>query len=156
MMETAYRAELVQGCPAAEDEERFHRELVHCCAWWLIQNGIWMLDNAHGDDRRWGISTWRQRVLVRLDALADTTEEFNHLRAMGETARRCTRRLREIWPEDADAMPLYPAFSGLGSRARSGQGHIEAAMRSNLRRGRKQPLAVELRRDPGARPGKGT
>jgi phosphotransferase family enzyme len=114
MMEAAYRTELVKGCPAAGDDRRFQRELVHCCACWLIRNGIWMLENATQDDWRWGISTWRQRVLLRLDALTDTTEEFNHLRAMGATARRCTKRLREIWPEEADRMPLYPAFRRTG------------------------------------------
>jgi hypothetical protein len=115
MMEAAYRSELVKGCPAAADDRRFQQELVHCCACWLIQNGIWMLEKATQDDRRWGISTWRQRVLLRLDALADATEEFDYLCAMGATARRCTKRLREIWPEEADQMPLYPAFRGPGA-----------------------------------------
>jgi hypothetical protein len=46
----------------------------------------------------WGIATWRQRVLVRLEGLADATEQFDHLLAMGDTARRCAHRLREIWP----------------------------------------------------------
>jgi hypothetical protein len=110
MMEVSYRAQIVRACPAAEDDERFRRELVHCCAAWLICNGTWMLDDARKDDWRWGISTWRQRVLVRLDALADTTEQFGHLHAMGDTARRCAQRLREIWPPEADQMPLYPAY----------------------------------------------
>jgi ankyrin repeat protein len=112
MMERAYRARLVEGCPAAADDRRFQRELVHCCAYWLITNGIWMLGQSLDGDWRWGISTWRQRVLLRLDALADVTEEFGHLPAMGDTARRCTARLREIWPPETDAMPLYPAFRG--------------------------------------------
>jgi hypothetical protein len=51
-------------------------------------------------------------VLLRLDALADATEQFDHLPAMGATARRCTQRLREIWPAEAGEMPLYPAFRG--------------------------------------------
>ncbi|HJT89545.1 MAG TPA: ankyrin repeat domain-containing protein, partial [Bryobacteraceae bacterium] len=112
MMESVYRAELVQTCPAAGDDRRFQRELVHCCAFWVIWQGEWRLENAGRDDSRWGISTWRQRVLVRLDALAGATEEFHHLPAMGETARRCTERLRQIWPAEADQMPLYPAFRG--------------------------------------------
>lgn len=111
MMEAAYRAELVRGCPEAADDTRFYRELVHCMAAWLIFGRNWRLENARGDDDwQWGISTWRQRVLVRLDALAQTTDELGHLPAMGETARRCTGALRAIWPPDADAMPLYPAF----------------------------------------------
>jgi hypothetical protein len=113
-MEAAYRTELVKGCPEAQDERRFYRELIHCCAAHLIWQGIWMLENARQDDWRWGISTWRQRVLVRLDALAEATEQFGHLPAMGETARRCARRLREIWPPEADQMPLYPAFRDAG------------------------------------------
>jgi hypothetical protein len=110
MMESAYRAELVRGCPEAADDTLFNRAIVHCCAAWLIFSRTWWLDGARGDDRQWGISTWRQRVLVRLDALAATTEEFGCLRAMGETARRSAQALRAIWPPEADAMPLYPAF----------------------------------------------
>jgi hypothetical protein len=110
MMETAYRAQLVHACPAAADDDRFYREMVHACAAWLIFSGTWLLDNVHETDRRWGIATWRQRVFLRLDALADATEEFDHLPAMGLTARRCAQRLREIWPSQADTMPLYPAF----------------------------------------------
>lgn len=118
MMEAAYRAQLVPACPAAADDDCFHRELVHACAAWLILNGIWLLENAHGDDWRWGISTWRQRVFVRLDALAGAAEQFDHLPAKGATARRCAQRLREIWPPEADAMPLYPAFRPVANGSR--------------------------------------
>jgi hypothetical protein len=110
MMEAAYRAELVRGCPEAAEDALFDRELVHCCAAWLIFSHTWLLDGARGDDWRWGISTWRQRVLVRLDSLSQTTEAFGYLPAMGETARRSARALRALWPPEADAMPLYPAF----------------------------------------------
>jgi hypothetical protein len=37
------------------------------------------------------------------------------LEAMGDTARVCLTRLREIWPPDVHDMPLYPAFRS-GSR----------------------------------------
>src|SRR5207248_2722089 len=70
MMEAAYRAQLVDACPAAADERRFHQEIVHCCAAWMILSGTWILDEVHKDDWSWGLSTWRQRVLLRLDALA--------------------------------------------------------------------------------------
>jgi hypothetical protein len=42
--------------------------------------------------------------------LAEAIDQLGHLPAMGETARRCTRALRAIWPPEADAMPFYPAF----------------------------------------------
>ncbi|MCG8353707.1 MAG: hypothetical protein MI924_38575 [Chloroflexales bacterium] len=41
---------------------------------------------------------------------AALTETYGHLRAMGETARRCLVRLRELWPPETYTMPLYPAF----------------------------------------------
>jgi hypothetical protein len=50
MMEAAYREQLIEGCPEAEDDRRFQQELVHCCASWLIQNGIWLLEEARRDD----------------------------------------------------------------------------------------------------------
>jgi hypothetical protein len=112
MMEAAYRAQLVRGCPEAANDALFNRELVRVSAAWLIFSRTRWLDGAHREDWRWGISTWRQRVLVRLDALAATTEEFGCLPAMGETARRSARALRAIWPPEADAMPFYPAFRG--------------------------------------------
>jgi hypothetical protein len=112
LMEAAYRAQLVRRCPPATDDARFSREIVHACAYWLISNGNWMLASAYQDDRQWGISTWRQRVLLRLELIANTTTEFNYFGAMGETARICLARLREIWPPDVHNMPYYPAFRG--------------------------------------------
>lgn len=61
-------------------------------------------------DRQWGISTIRQRALVRSDILARTTQEFGYLEAIGSVFAALATRLREIWPAEADAMPLYPAF----------------------------------------------
>ena len=115
MMEEAHRAQLVRRCPEAADEVRFRQEIVHACAYWLISNGNWMLESAFQDDWQWGLSTWRQRVLLRLELFANTTEEFNHLPAMGETARLCLTRLKAIWPADVHQMPVFPAFRSVGS-----------------------------------------
>jgi hypothetical protein len=61
-------------------------------------------------DHEWGISTVRQRVLLRSDILARTTQEFGYLEAIGTTFAALAARLRAVWPPEADAMPLFPAF----------------------------------------------
>ena len=108
-MQAAYRAELIKGCPAAADDARFHAGLVEACAWWTIATVSWHLLGALEKDSQWGISTVRQRQILRLDNLAATAEELGHLEAIGATARGMAARLRELWPPEAE-MPLYPPF----------------------------------------------
>jgi Phosphotransferase enzyme family len=106
-METAYRAELIKGCPEAADDELFHRMVVEASAACVI--------NAHnartllGDDR-WGISTMRQRALLRFDIFCQMTDEYDHMKSVGATVRAIATKLRTQWPSEADAMPYYPAF----------------------------------------------
>jgi hypothetical protein len=106
--EAVYRAEFVKGCPAAADERRFGQELVNACAFWTLfafefYHGIWEAD------RDWGTATVRQRMLTRLELLSQATAEFDHLPALGETARQIAARLQRRWPE-LQPMPYYPAF----------------------------------------------
>jgi hypothetical protein len=61
-------------------------------------------------DHEWGISTVRQRVLLRSDIFARTTQEFGYLEAIGASFAALAARLRRDWPPEADAMPFYPAF----------------------------------------------
>jgi hypothetical protein len=113
LMESAYRRELAKGCPEANNDSVFNRALVEACALWLINTtsgavrvpAVWF----EFEDQTWGISTIRQRVLMRFDVFASTTEEFGHLEALGSAARVLGARLRELWP-DVEEMPLYPAF----------------------------------------------
>ena len=117
-MESAYRAELVQGCPEAADDTLFYHAVVEACAFWAIDMCQWIIQReAWYDppkpmqhDQHWGIATLRQRALVRSDILARTTQEFGHLEAIGATFAKMAAKLRTIWPPEADAMPLYPAF----------------------------------------------
>src|SRR5260370_39221368 len=69
-MQAAYRAELVKGCPEAGDGRRFQTSLVECCAWWTIATVSWSLLGALKEDGQWGISSLRQRQLLRLDNFA--------------------------------------------------------------------------------------
>jgi len=106
-MEAAYRAELIKGCPEAADDERFYRAVVEACAACVI--------NSHNagtllEDHRWGISTTRQRALLRFDIFWKMTEDYGHLKSTGATIRMIAEKLRAQWPSEAAAMPYYPAF----------------------------------------------
>ena len=108
-MEDAYRAELVQGCSEAEDDELFYRAVVEACAYWVTEIFRSLTNGLLEKESEWGISTVRQRALLRFDILAQTTEEFGHLEAIGATAQDMVEKLREFWP-DVEEMPYYPAF----------------------------------------------
>jgi len=107
-VENAYRAASVATVPEIADDKRFGREMVHACFYWVVSNGTWRLRNHGNDDFTWGIATWRQRVLSRLEALADACDEFAYMPAVAAMARRTTARLREGWT--VEPLPLYPAF----------------------------------------------
>jgi Ser/Thr protein kinase RdoA (MazF antagonist) len=107
-VESAYRKVLSQALPEAADDRRFALAMTEACAYWIISNGMWMVHRDFEKDFTWGSATWRQRVFLRLEQFAATTEEFSHLPAMGTAARETVRRLKSHWT--CDPMPLYPAF----------------------------------------------
>lgn len=117
-MEAAYRAELRKGCREADDETLFGRAVVSACAFWTIGMCDWIVERRvwyepaalMQHDRVWGIATVRQRALMRADIFARTTQEFGYLEALGATFAALAAKLRSVWPAEADAMPLYPAF----------------------------------------------
>jgi hypothetical protein len=109
-METAYRAELVTACPEAEEDRVFEDALAHACAFWLLSTLAGQLAKVVEEDRPWGISTVRQRVLGRLDAFITTSEEFRRLPALRAMAARLQNRLVQEWPETVP-MPTYPSFN---------------------------------------------
>lgn len=107
-VERAYRTVLSQVLPEAAEDRRFGRGMTEACAYWIISNGMWMVHHDFDHDFNWGNATWRQRVLLRLEQFAATTEEFDHLPTMGSAARETIRRLKTHWT--CDPMPLFPAF----------------------------------------------
>jgi hypothetical protein len=110
-MEAAYRAELVQGCPAAADDTLFQRAVVEACAYWGLVMCSWFdIPKLRAEDGTWGISTLRQRVLLRSPILARITAEAGHLEALGAAFGALADNLRATWPPEAGEMPLYPAF----------------------------------------------
>ena len=112
-MERAYRAELVKGCPEAEDDRLFEDALVDVCGFWLLSTLGRHLVKATEQDRPWGISTVRQRVLGRLDAFITTAEEFRLRPALRAMAARLQHTLLQAWPETLP-LPLYPSFNTRG------------------------------------------
>ena len=108
-METAYRTELVKGCPEAQDDRTFDTALVTACAFWLMKTLSRHLGNAMDADRTWGIATMRQRVLARLAAFTATAEQFDQLPALRGTASSLLATLQSAWPE-TPILPPYPSF----------------------------------------------
>ena len=82
--------------------------MTEACAYWIISNGMWMVQRDFENDFSWGSATWRQRVFLRLEQFAATAEEFSHLPVMGAAARETVQGLKRHWTYDP--MPLYPAF----------------------------------------------
>jgi hypothetical protein len=113
--ETAYRLELIKGVPAAGDDAAFEKGLMEAGGWWLLQNAISLLPRALRLDERWGISTYRQRLLHRFEAFAQRSGRSGHLEALGAFAYLMGQRMRARWPEVQD-MPLYPAFRDHAAR----------------------------------------
>jgi hypothetical protein len=108
-LESIYRAELAQTCLPAQDDRTYGQAIVDGCAFWLLITLEWQLHLALDSDRDWGISTFRPRVLARLQAFAAASQEFDHLPAMRGAASRLFDLLSERWP-DTTPLPLYPAF----------------------------------------------
>jgi hypothetical protein len=112
-MEAAYRTELQAACPEAGDDATFFPALVAACAWWnltLFQPGMAPLADLLRSDRDYGSSTARRRTLVRLESFVRTTEEFHHLEALGASFAAVLHTLKRLWAQEADDLPIYPAF----------------------------------------------
>jgi hypothetical protein len=108
-MEDAYRTELARTVPQAADDALFNAALVHACAYWVEGSLSWHLEASLAEDREWGISTVRSRILARLDAFAATSEEYRLLPSLRDCAIRVRDELKRRWPE-TEPLPLYPAF----------------------------------------------
>ncbi|MET1074267.1 MAG: hypothetical protein ABWY11_16595 [Umezawaea sp.] len=107
-VEASYRETLAPAIPRIADDRLFGRAMTEACAYWVVRNGTWLVHRGFEEDFDWGTATWRQRVFLRLEQFAATTEQFSHLTAMGAAARETARRLRRHWPHRP--MPLFPAF----------------------------------------------
>jgi hypothetical protein len=109
--ETAYRKELIKGCPQAEDDVLFAQAFAGAAAYWCLDSdGQFSSEFVSGlleEDNDW---RGRQRITQRLRVLANTSEEFGQLPAIGAMAQDLQSKLCDLWPE-VKKMPYYPAFA---------------------------------------------
>jgi hypothetical protein len=110
-IETVYRVELAKSCSAAANERLFYQGVVEACITWALSFHRMMrpLGKMLEQDRWLVALTDRQRFLLYLNAAANSSEDFEHLSAVGGTLRSFANRLAQIWPEAVDP-PYYPAF----------------------------------------------
>lgn len=104
----AYRDTLLAGCTV--DRTVFEHHLAACCAGWMA--GLCMLlPGVIDQDRKWGRSTNRQRIVAGMNHFAVITDELGVFGALAGTCRSAERRLRRQWPEEDCTMRIYPAFT---------------------------------------------
>jgi hypothetical protein len=108
-METVYRRELSAGCAEATVDDIFYPALLAARAFWTVATVSWGWDGVLKEDYTWGISTGRQRHLLRLENLADGAERHGVFPILSDVARRLAGTLRDRWVLEQE-MPLYPPF----------------------------------------------
>jgi hypothetical protein len=108
-LENVYRAELIRGCPEAQENVIWETALVHMCGITLLSKLSSDLERALTADRQQGLATMRQRDLAHLEAFIKTSEAFNKLPALRGAASQLYTMLQARWAETAP-LPFYPAF----------------------------------------------
>lgn len=110
-MERCYRAELIKGCPEAADDKLFYRAVIEACACWALNTcRMDPIERLFEKDIEWGIASVRARIMTRFEVVANLSQQFGHLEALGTSFGVVATKLREVWSEE---MPLYPAFRTL-------------------------------------------
>jgi hypothetical protein len=108
-METIYRKELSAGCTEAAADDIFYPALMAARAYWTIATVSWGWEGILKEDFTWGISTGRQRHLLRLENFAEGADRQRMFPAFSDVARRLACTLRDRWALEQE-MPLYPSF----------------------------------------------
>jgi thiamine kinase-like enzyme len=110
-MERRYRRIFAQQYPAILDDAVFGRAMTEVCAIWLIDTLSWLLEMSLAEDREWGITTIRPRIMAQLTAFCATSATFAHLPAWRGVAEQLQLTLQARWP-DLEPLPFFPALRG--------------------------------------------
>lgn len=109
-IDRAYRAIVAETVPVAADDDAYRRESAVVCAAWLLGNLVWYLEDALREDTKWGISTYRSRVLHYCEAAIATARDADVLPGFRTTTSRWLGELHSKWP-DTPSLAAYPAFA---------------------------------------------
>ena len=108
-MDRAYRERLAPALPIAGEDPVFRREMAILLFARLFASLSWLLEGALQEDRPWGISTHRPRVLWHLDAAIAGATDVPLLAGLRAVAAGWRDDLARRWPE-TEPLALYPAF----------------------------------------------
>lgn len=108
-MDNAYRETLAPALPIAGDDDVFRSELAILLVARMFASLSWLLEPALTEDRTWGISTNRPRILWHLEAAIAGGTDVPMLNGLRATAQHWRDDLGRRWPETAP-LALYPAF----------------------------------------------
>jgi hypothetical protein len=108
-MDDAYRQALAAALPDAGDDTAFVQEMAVLLFLRMFASLSWLLKGALKEDTKWGISTYRSRLLWHLEAAADGASAAGIFNGLRDVAIRWRMDLGNRWPE-VQPLALYPAF----------------------------------------------
>jgi hypothetical protein len=109
-MDSAYRECLSPSLPQVIDDDAFSAEMAILLFARLFASLSWLLEDALKEDRSWGISTIRARLLWYLEAAIAGAEAGGVLNDLAQTVAQWRADLAGRWPE-VKPLALYPAFA---------------------------------------------
>jgi hypothetical protein len=110
-MDHAYRQALAAALPVSGDDAAFLQEMAILLFTWMYGRLAWLLEDALREDKKWGISTYRSRLLWYLEAAADGAAASGTFNGLKDTVLSWRADLGKRWPE-VQPLALYPAFAG--------------------------------------------
>src|SRR5680860_902476 len=79
-LESTYRTSFARHVPEARDDDRWGAAITAGGAAWMLSEICRRMPLLIEDDRDWGLSTWRQRLLYRLAAFVELAERHGQRR----------------------------------------------------------------------------
>ena len=114
MLEHRYRRALGSVCPEVLDDRVFIPALVRVCAFSLLSSMQWQLSQALQSNGTWGITTYRGRMLARLQTFTAMPGAGDCLPELVGLCAQVRTVLQERWSEDAPS-PIYPSLTRYGA-----------------------------------------